>query len=305
MSSNSSEYSHLIELGKSNYEIATGESDIRNWVVKNENGNILGEVQDLIFDSKLRKVVFIVLDLDRNELNLKERKVLLPVEYAEINEAYKNVVYKGLMPNELAALPTYDKGKITRNSLDLTMSTFLSSMRTDASVGQSSADYSRESEVRQVESRQKAATIPQQRVQDTPGTSNDTFYTVIGAFDQPRQTQAVVEYLLNHGFRKDEITISTRHEEFEHEQHNRGETEITHFFRALFNNDEEARQYSEAAARGSVVTVDVTSHRQAEEAAKILDQHGSVDMSAGRLADMSTSDSKKGNSRIFERHLGI
>lgn len=304
MSSNSSDYSHLIELGNSNYEIATGESDIRNWVVKNENGNILGEVQDLIFDSKARKVVFIVLDLDRNELNLKERKVLLPVEYADINEAYKNVVYRGLMPNELAALPTYEKGKISRNSLDLTMSTFLSSMSTDASVNQSSADYSGEGEVRNVESPQQAATIPQERVQNRPGSDSDTFYTVIGAFDQPRQTQAAVEYLLNHGFRKDEITISTRHEEFEHEQHNRGESEITHFFKALFNNDEEARQYSEAAARGSVVTVDVTSARQAEEAARILDQHGSVDMSAGRLADMSTSDSKTGNSRIFERRVG-
>lgn len=304
MSSNSSDYSHLIELGKSNYEIATGESDIRNWVVKNENGNILGEVQDLIFDSKARKVLFIVLDLDRNELNLKERKVLLPVEYADINEAYKNVVYRGLMPNELAALPTYEKGKISRNSLDLTMSTFLSSMRTDAPASQASADNSRETEVRNVETREQAANIPQQSVQNTAATSNDTFYTVIGAFDQPRQTQAVVEYLLNHGFRRDEITISTRHEDFEHEQHNRGETEITHFFRALFNNDEEARQYSEAAARGSVVTVDVTSARQAEEAARILDKHGSVDMSAGRLADMSTSDSKTGHSRIFERRIG-
>ena len=306
MSSNSSDYSHLIELGNSKYEVATGESDIRNWVVKNENGNILGEVQDLIFDSKARKVVFIVLDLDRNELNLKERKVLLPVEYADINEAYKNVVYRGLMPNELASLPTYEKGKISRNSLDLTMSTFLSSMSTDASasVNQRSADYSREGEVRNVESRQPVASISQERGQNSAVSNSDTFYTVIGAFDQPRQTQAAVEYLLNHGFRKDEITISTRHDDFEHEQHNRGETEITHFFRALFNNDEEARQYSEAAARGSVVTVDVTSARQAEEAARILDQHGSVDMSAGRLADMSTSDSKKGNSRIFERRTG-
>ena len=79
-------------------------------------------------------------------------------------------------------------------------------------------------------------------VQNTQGSDNDNFYTVIGAFDQPRQTQAVVEYLLNHGFSKDEITISTRHEEFDHDQHKRGESEITHFFRALFNNDDEANK---------------------------------------------------------------
>lgn len=304
MSLNTNDYSHLTELGNSKYEVAAGESDIRNWVVKNENGNILGEVQDLIFDSRERRVVFIVLDLDRNELNLKERKVLLPVEYAEINEAYRNVVYKGLMPNELATLPTYEKGKITRNSLDLTMSTFLSGMKEDP-ARQTSTNYERGTQIEHDVSRQPANTHFQESSKDRRTGESGTFYTVIGAFDQPHQTQTVIEYLLNHGFRKDEITLSTRHEEYDHEQNNRDEGGITHFFRSLFNNEEEARHYYDAAVRGSVVTVDVTSPQKAEEAAQILDQHGSLDMRTGRVQAGSESAGRaKGTSRIFERRTG-
>jgi len=299
MASINNDYSHLNELGNSKYEVADGESDIRNWVVKNENGNILGEVQDLIFDSKLRRVVFIVLDLDRNELNLKERKVLLPVEYADINEAYKNVVYRGLMPNELATLPTYEKGKISRNSIDLTMSTFLASMSNETAA-QPVSEQTRRTEIRN-DNLKQADTIRPERTPANQVAGGELFYTVVGVFDQPRQTRDSVEYLLNHGFRKDEITISTRHDEYEHEQNYREETEITHFFRSLFSNDDEARRYSAAAARGSVVTVDVDSPERAETAAKILDQHGSLDMNA---VEDSHRDRTKGYSRIFERRTG-
>jgi len=295
MASNNNDYSHLDELGNSKYEIADGESDIRNWVVKNENGNILGEVQDLIFDSKLRKVVYIVLDLDRNELNLKERKVLLPVEYAEINEAYKNVVYRGLMPNELATLPTYEKGKITRNSVDLTMSTFLASMsNSDVPAGQ----VSEQTRPTQVDLNRQTDNIPSERAAVNPGITGDKFYTVVGVFDQPGQTRDSVEYLLNHGFVKDEITICTRHDEFEHDQKNREEAEINQFFSSLFNDNDEAERYSAAAARGSVVAVEVDSPERAEEAARILDRNGSLNMNAAADSDRGQT---RGYSRIFER----
>jgi hypothetical protein len=326
MSSNDNEFSHLHELGNSQYEVAAGESDIRSWVVKNENGNILGEVQDLIFDSQLRRVVFIVLDLDRNELNLKERKVLIPIEYADVNEAYKNVIVKGLMPNEVATLPTYEKGKITRNSLDLTMSTFISSIntnvagqpdtssaRTDSAnhfsaapaAGQAgTSNYVAGTPATQETFRQDTGTVAadtnRENVQDLRGRAGETFYTVIGAFDSPRQTQAAIEYLLNHGFMKDEITVSTRQPEVVHEHHNRDEGGIKHFFKTLFRDDEEVRRYSDAAGHGSVVTLDVSSPQKAEEAARILDQHGSLDMTAAEHVTDSTGR-QKGFSRIFER----
>jgi hypothetical protein len=299
MSSNNNDFSHLNELGKSNYEVAAGESDIRGWVVKNENGNILGEVQELIFDSHLRKVVFIVLDLDRNELNLKERKVLIPLDYAEINQAYKNVVVKGLMPNELVNLPTYEKGHISRNYLDQTMSTFIASQNTNVSTAGTSTTIAPEPTVSSDTRAQSAASLTQESPRDTVSRSGQTLYTVVGVLEHSRQAQAAVDYLKNHGFTRDDITVSSKQGDVAHERHHRDESGISHFFRSLFSDEDEVRRYSDATGSGSVITVDVESKERAEEAASILDQHGTVNMSSSHRQEIG--EGLKGNSRIFER----
>ncbi|HYK76526.1 MAG TPA: PRC-barrel domain-containing protein [Daejeonella sp.] len=123
------EFDHLQELRKSDYEIALGDLDIRGWTVKNEDGNILGSVYDLLLDTTVNKVQFIILDLTGNELNLKERKVLLPIEYAQLHEAYKNVLYPGVMANELSALPTYEKEKLNQDFLKLVSKAFADTAR--------------------------------------------------------------------------------------------------------------------------------------------------------------------------------
>jgi rhodanese-related sulfurtransferase len=299
MSSNNNDFSHLNELGKSSYEVAAGESDIRSWVVKNENGNILGEVQELIFDSHLRKVVFIVLDLDRNELNLKERKVLIPLEYADINQAYKNVVVKGLMPNELAALPTYEKGHISRNYLDQTMSTFIASQNTNVSTAVNTGTVAAESPVGNETRPQSAATLMQESPRDTQSRTGQTLYTVVGVLEHSRQTQAAVEYLKNHGFKREDITVSSKQGEVAHERHHRDESGISNFFKSLFSDEDEVKRYSDATGSGSVITVDTDSKERAEEAANILDQHGTVNMLGTHTPDIG--EGLKGNSRVFER----
>lgn len=305
MSSNNNDFSHLNELGKSNFEVAAGESDIRGWVVKNENGNILGEVQELIFDSHLRKVVFIVLDLDRNELNLKERKVLIPLEYADINQAYKNVVVKGLMPNEVAALPTYEKGHISRNYLDQTMSTFISSKNTNVSTADTSNINPEATRVPETSAQNTvsnpptAATLMQESPRDTQSRAGHALYTVVGVLEHPRQSQAAVEYLKNHGFKKEDIAVSSKQGEVIHERHHRDESGISHFFKSLFSDEDEVKRYSDATGSGSVITVDADSKERAEEAANILDQHGTVNMSGSHTHDIG--EGLKSNSRIFER----
>ncbi len=124
MSNTEKGYAHLKELDKSKYEIADGESDIRGWTVKNEQGIILGEVDDLILNTESKSIDYLVLNLERNELNMRDRHVLLPLSYAKINEVHKNVIYKGVMANELSALPLYEKGKINRNAIDHTAHVF-------------------------------------------------------------------------------------------------------------------------------------------------------------------------------------
>ncbi len=108
---NDNENRHLKELGKSSYQVAAGDSDIRGWVVKNVDGRIVGVVDDLVIDSEAEKVKYMVVDLSSNELQLRDRKVLLPIDLAQLDVPFRNVIYPAAMANELAAIPTHEKGR--------------------------------------------------------------------------------------------------------------------------------------------------------------------------------------------------
>jgi PRC-barrel domain len=76
---------HLEELRGSGFEIAGGQPDITHWDVKARNGKIIGKVKDLLFDPASRKVRYLIIDLDDNELGIdKKRKVLVPIGIAEL-----------------------------------------------------------------------------------------------------------------------------------------------------------------------------------------------------------------------------
>lgn len=99
----------LQELDRSDFEIVEGEPDIRGWDVKNEGGKKIGEVEDLIVDAKRKKVRYMVVDLDDNELDLDHRKVLLPIGLAQLHEKQDDVLIPGIGASQLAALPKYDR----------------------------------------------------------------------------------------------------------------------------------------------------------------------------------------------------
>lgn len=69
MSTENARNSHLQELGGSNYEIAEGQPDIRGWDVKDQSGNKIGKVKELLFDEPSRKVRYIV-----TKINGRDRK---------------------------------------------------------------------------------------------------------------------------------------------------------------------------------------------------------------------------------------
>ena len=78
-------FNHLEELGDSDYEIVDGEPNIKGWDVKNEQGKLIGDVDELLFDPQMRKVRYLIVDLDDNELNLdKDKKVLIPIGVADL-----------------------------------------------------------------------------------------------------------------------------------------------------------------------------------------------------------------------------
>lgn len=78
-------YDHLEELGGSDYEIVDGEPNIKGWEVKNASGQLIGEVDELLFDPQSRKVRYLVVDLDSNKLGVDDdKKVLIPIGIAEL-----------------------------------------------------------------------------------------------------------------------------------------------------------------------------------------------------------------------------
>jgi sporulation protein YlmC with PRC-barrel domain len=103
----------LRELGGSDYEMRDGEPDIRGWDVKDSSGRHVGEVEDLLFDPASQKVRYLIVDLEDNDLELDDRKVLVPVGQAQLHEVDDDVVLPYASAEQLAALPEYDKHNLT------------------------------------------------------------------------------------------------------------------------------------------------------------------------------------------------
>jgi sporulation protein YlmC with PRC-barrel domain len=100
----------LQELRGSGFEITDGQPDIRGWDVYDEEGRKIGKVDELIFDSRARKVRYMVLNIaDVKELELDKRTVVVPIGLAELDKADDNVVLHQVTPFQLRALPKYDK----------------------------------------------------------------------------------------------------------------------------------------------------------------------------------------------------
>lgn len=100
----------LQELDRSDFEIVDKQPDIRGWDVKNTAGKVIGEVEELIIDAKQKKVRYMVIDLDDNELDLDDdRKVLLPIGLAELDEKEDDVIVPSVDLQQLRSLPAYDK----------------------------------------------------------------------------------------------------------------------------------------------------------------------------------------------------
>ena len=102
----------LQELDRSDFEIVKGEPDIRGWDVKNGAGLKIGEVEELIVDAQKKKVRYMVVDLDDNELKIPHRKVLIPIGLAELHEKDDDVLLPAVTVDQLIGLPAYEKDKL-------------------------------------------------------------------------------------------------------------------------------------------------------------------------------------------------
>src|SRR6478672_1798095 len=112
MDKDKTKHRRLQELDQSDFEIVKGEPDIRGWDVKNATGQKIGEVEELIVDAQKKKVRYMVVVLDDNELKLDHRKVLIPIGLAELHKEDDDVLLPSVTVDQLSALPAYDKDSL-------------------------------------------------------------------------------------------------------------------------------------------------------------------------------------------------
>jgi len=128
---------YLEELKGSDFEIVKDEPNIIGWDVKTEEGILIGEVHNLLFDRQSRNVRYIVLDMDGNKLHLDTgRKVLIPIGVADLfwkdeekekrerregdhpyypDEDGDVVILPGVTIDHLNALPLYEKDHLSKH----------------------------------------------------------------------------------------------------------------------------------------------------------------------------------------------
>ncbi|MVN23170.1 YsnF/AvaK domain-containing protein [Mucilaginibacter arboris] len=106
--------------------------------------------------------------------------------------------------------------------------------------------------------------------------------TVIGIFDYTSEAQEAVNYLVNNGFSRSDIDLSSRASETEGTSVSNDDDEddnsIGGFFSNLFGSNDEAEKYTKVGRKGSIVTVHAKNDQEAESAAKILDNYGAIDV---------------------------
>jgi hypothetical protein len=107
---------HLRELHSSDFEMATGEPDIRNWKVVGLQNQEIGRVEELLFNDVSHRVRYLVVNIKGKPLNLISRSILIPVGLVDLLKEEKLVLLNGISVGHLATLPTYERGKVSRDT---------------------------------------------------------------------------------------------------------------------------------------------------------------------------------------------
>ena len=111
LAENESDQSKLEELSDSEFEIVDKQPDIQGWDVRDSDGNKIGEVDELLFNPQSRKVRYIILHMENNDIGLEDGRVLVPIGVAELHESDDNVIIPNITKAQILALPLYERGR--------------------------------------------------------------------------------------------------------------------------------------------------------------------------------------------------
>lgn len=101
------------ELSKSDFDIVEDEPNIIGWKLVNESGADIGTVDELLFDTQTMAVRYLVVDLTDNGMHLDGKRVLIPIELADLLEPSSEVVIPSIHIDQFDALPPYVNNDIS------------------------------------------------------------------------------------------------------------------------------------------------------------------------------------------------
>ena len=113
MNSGTIVYSNLEELSNSIYQLTDGEADIKGWPVRNEAGDPVGKVRDLLFDPEQNAIRYVIVELADMGEDLEEKAVLIPIGLVNLGEGKKEVILPDIHQDQFRAMPRYIIGEVT------------------------------------------------------------------------------------------------------------------------------------------------------------------------------------------------
>ncbi len=109
---------HVVPLSQlSDIEVAKDDPDVRGWEVVASDGRRVGQVGELIVDRDAMKVRYLEVGIGDDLLESggeAGREVLIPIGYARLDRHDNRVFVDTMAAEELASLPRYEAGSITR-----------------------------------------------------------------------------------------------------------------------------------------------------------------------------------------------
>ena len=107
------------------YKVADGEPDPRGWEVRSSDGRTIGKVDSMIADTGTMKVRYLDVELDGDELDLRDdRHVLIPIGGATLDEEEDIVKLPTLSSSEVVKLLPWSHGAISRDDEHRLMAQF-------------------------------------------------------------------------------------------------------------------------------------------------------------------------------------
>lgn len=117
------------------FEVADGVPDPRGWDVVAADGEKVGKVHDLVVDTAAMRTRYLDVTLDKDIAEEGDRDILIPIGAARLDENDDRAVLNSMTLAQIAALPAFAHGKITREYEDA----LLAAIRGGATVASSSA----------------------------------------------------------------------------------------------------------------------------------------------------------------------